>query len=197
MTQVEIPDAARAEHGGYRVDVSRGERNGRVSSEWFSRPADERYLSLSELFAAVRGRAARSRTVESAAMRVEAGHGDADRLALVLPGENMPLVPNPLELWAARESCRRTGYLSAPAPSTACRNQLQYGLTSQACRVGQNARGRPQTREYFRFRAGHHGSCPRQAPPGCAARSGGAGEEAARSGSLTPVKPLTFGLPSF
>ena len=123
MTQVEIPDAARAEHGGYRVDVSRGERNGRVSSEWFSRPADERYLSLSELFAAVRGRAARSRTVESAAMRVEAGHGDADRLALVLPGENMPLVPNPLELWAARESCRRTGYLSAPAPSTACRNQ--------------------------------------------------------------------------
>ncbi|OYW10536.1 MAG: hypothetical protein B7Z53_00755 [Rhodospirillales bacterium 12-71-4] len=28
------------------MDVSRGERIGRVSSEWFSRPDDERYLSL-------------------------------------------------------------------------------------------------------------------------------------------------------
>ena len=29
---------------GFRVDISRGERIGRVSSEWFSRPDDERYL---------------------------------------------------------------------------------------------------------------------------------------------------------
>ena len=34
--------------GGYKVDVSRGERNGRVSSEWFNRPDDERYLSLDD-----------------------------------------------------------------------------------------------------------------------------------------------------
>jgi hypothetical protein len=51
---VEILDAARRDRtGGYRVDVSRGERIRRVSSEWFSRPADERYLSLSGLVAAV------------------------------------------------------------------------------------------------------------------------------------------------
>ena len=31
---------------GCKVDISRGERIGRVSSEWFSRPEDERYLSL-------------------------------------------------------------------------------------------------------------------------------------------------------
>ena len=31
---------------GFKVDVTRGERVGRVSSEWFSRPDDERYLSL-------------------------------------------------------------------------------------------------------------------------------------------------------
>ena len=42
---------------GYRVDISRGQRIGRVSSEWFSRPDDERYLSLSELHAAVKARA--------------------------------------------------------------------------------------------------------------------------------------------
>ena len=45
MTQVEILDTAREHVGGYKVDVSRGQRVGRVSSEWFARPADERYLS--------------------------------------------------------------------------------------------------------------------------------------------------------
>ena len=41
LTQNEQPVS-----GGFRVDVSRGQRVGRVSSEWFSRPDDERYLSL-------------------------------------------------------------------------------------------------------------------------------------------------------
>jgi len=132
MTQVEIPDAARAEHGGYRVDVSHGERIGRVSSEWFSRPADERYLSLSELFPAVRSRAerSRSRTVQSAAIRVEASRGDADRLALMLPGEDMPLVPTH---WSFGQLASLVGapatYLrQLPAPLAGI--NLQYGLTS-------------------------------------------------------------------
>ncbi len=83
MTHVEILDAAHERAGGYKVDVSRGERIGRVSSEWFSRPADERYLSLSDLFAAVRGRTerSRSRTVESAAIRVEAIRFDPVEIA--------------------------------------------------------------------------------------------------------------------
>ena len=34
----------------FKVDVSRGERLGRVSSEWFSRPDDERFLSLPDLY---------------------------------------------------------------------------------------------------------------------------------------------------
>ncbi len=41
---MQVLDARRDTSGGYKVDVSRGERIGRVSSEWFSRPADERYL---------------------------------------------------------------------------------------------------------------------------------------------------------
>ncbi len=40
---MQVLDARRDSNGGYKVDVSRGERIGRVSSEWFSRPADERY----------------------------------------------------------------------------------------------------------------------------------------------------------
>jgi hypothetical protein len=93
MTHVEVLNAARDRASGYKVDVTRGERVGRVSSEWFSRPADERYLSLSDLFVAVRGRTERSRTrtVESAAIRVEASRDDAEGLALALPGADIPI----------------------------------------------------------------------------------------------------------
>jgi hypothetical protein len=31
--------------GAFRVDISRGQRIDRVSSEWFARPDDERYLN--------------------------------------------------------------------------------------------------------------------------------------------------------
>ena len=89
MTQVQTSDAGRNARVGYKVDVGRGERVGRVSSEWFSRSDDQRYLSLSELMSSVKGRADRSRTrtVESAAVRVEASRDSPERLALVLPGQ--------------------------------------------------------------------------------------------------------------
>ena len=95
MTQLEVLSADRDRAGGYKVDVNRGERVGRASSEWFSRPADKRYLSLSDLYAAVRGRTehSRTRTVESAAIRVEASRDNAERLALMLPGSAMPIAP--------------------------------------------------------------------------------------------------------
>ncbi len=95
MTKVEIPETDRSGRQGYKVDVNRGQRIGRVSSEWFSRPADERYLSLSDLYAAVRGRTERSRTrtVKSAEIRVEASRDDAERLALLLPGSDAPVIP--------------------------------------------------------------------------------------------------------
>jgi hypothetical protein len=52
-------DPSRSSQRGSRprrlLEVTRGERLSRVSSEWFSRPADERYLSLSKLFAAAAG----------------------------------------------------------------------------------------------------------------------------------------------
>ena len=63
MGVVEVLDPVRpTKTGGWKVDVSRGERNGRVSSEWFNRPDDERYLSLDELWANVKGRSERSRS---------------------------------------------------------------------------------------------------------------------------------------
>jgi hypothetical protein len=50
MTAIEIMNG-RTASGGYKVDASRGGHDGRVSSEWFSRPDDERYLSLAALYA--------------------------------------------------------------------------------------------------------------------------------------------------
>ena len=132
MTQVEILVAARDCAGGYKVDVSRGERIGRVSSEWFSRPADERYLSLSDLFAAVRGRTERSRirTVDCAAIRVEASRDDAERLSLVLPDGEAPVQPTH---WSFGQLASLVGVPAAylrqlPAPLAGI--NLQYGLTS-------------------------------------------------------------------
>jgi hypothetical protein len=132
MTQLNVRDAAPGERGGYKVDVNRGERIGRVSSEWFSRPADERYLSLSDLYAAARGRAERSRTrtAESAAIRVDATRDVAERLALILPGEEVPLMPTH---WSFGQLTTMIGAPSTylrqlPAPLAAI--NLQYGLAS-------------------------------------------------------------------
>jgi len=59
---IQVLDARRDLSGGYKVDVTRGERVGRVSSEWFSRPDDGRFLSLGDLARSVRDRSERSQT---------------------------------------------------------------------------------------------------------------------------------------
>ena len=56
MNIMTLSQSDQKDSGGFRVDVSRGQRIGRVSSEWFSRPDDERFLNLSGLNARRRGR---------------------------------------------------------------------------------------------------------------------------------------------
>ena len=132
MTQVQSLNAGRDVRGGYKVDVGRGERVGRVSSEWFSRPDDQRYLSLSELMSSVKGRADRSRTrtVETAAIRVEANRDDPERLALVLPGSDDLVAPTHWSFGqlAAIVAAPAAYLRQLPAPLAAI--NLQYGLTS-------------------------------------------------------------------
>ena len=129
---MQVLDAGRDASGGYKVDVTRGERVGRVSSEWFSRPDDERFLSLGELAAMVRGRAdhSRSRLVETSRIHVEASRSNAERLALVLPGADAPVEPNH---WSFGQLAAQIG---APAaylrqlPAALAGINLQYGLTA-------------------------------------------------------------------
>ncbi len=124
--------AAPPASGGYKVDISRGERIGRVSSEWFSRPDDERYLSLGGLYEAVQSRAARAtaRTVETKALRVEASRDDAERLTLIVPGRDEPIAPTH---WSFGQMCSLVG---APAgylrqlPAALAGINMQHGLLS-------------------------------------------------------------------
>jgi hypothetical protein len=132
MTQMEIQAPTRNARAGYKVDVSRGQRVGRVSSEWFNRPADDRYLSLTDLRNSVRARSQRSRTriVESERIRVEASRDDAERLMLMLPDAEAPVAPTH---WSFGQLASLVGapanYLrQLPAPLAGI--NLQYGLTS-------------------------------------------------------------------
>ncbi|WP_051334024.1 hypothetical protein [Mesorhizobium sp. WSM3224] len=133
MTTIIDGESNRQQHpasSGFRVDISRGERIGRVSSEWFSRPDDERYLSLTELFDAVKQRADRAtgRTVESRAVRVEATRDNAERLSLIVPGQEQPIAPTH---WSFGQLC---SLVSAPAtymrqlPAPLAGINLQHGL---------------------------------------------------------------------
>ncbi|MFK3668284.1 DUF932 domain-containing protein [Ochrobactrum teleogrylli] len=115
---------------GFKVDISRGERIGRVSSEWFSRPDDERYLSLSDLHRAISARTehARVRTVESSEIRVDAARDNAERLSLIVPGNRSPIAPTH---WSYGQLCNLVGAPASymrqlPAPLAAI--NLQHGL---------------------------------------------------------------------
>lgn len=129
---MQVLEARRDVSGGYKVDVTRGQRVGRVSSEWFSRPDDERYLSLSDLARTVRGRSERSRTrvVESELIHIEASRSDPERLALTLPGADAPIAPTH---WSFGQLASLVG---APAaylrqlPAALAGINLQYGLSS-------------------------------------------------------------------
>jgi hypothetical protein len=132
MTMITLTQNEQPVSSGFRVDVSRGERVGRVSSEWFSRPDDERYLSLTELYDAVHRRAerAQTRTVESRAVKVEASRDNAERLALMVPGRNVPVAPTH---WSFGQLCSLVGAPSSylrqlPAPLAGI--NLPHGLLS-------------------------------------------------------------------
>src|SRR5216683_5902690 len=132
MNIMSLTQTEQSVSNGFRVDVSRGERVGRVSSEWFSRPDDERYLSLTDLYDAVRRRADRAqvRTLESRAVKVEAIRDNAERLALLVPGRDEAVAPTH---WSFGQLC---GLVGAPTsylrqlPAALCGFNLQHGLLS-------------------------------------------------------------------
>lgn len=122
--------AARPAQAPYKVDISRGQNIGRVSSEWFSRPDDDRFLSLADLYDSVRARAdaATTHIVESRSVRVVARSDEPERLSLVVPGRDEPVAPTN---WSFGQLCSLVG---APAsylrtlPSALAGINMQHGL---------------------------------------------------------------------
>jgi len=87
-------------------------------------------LSLTELYDAVKSRAdrAKARTVESRAVRVEASRENAERLSLIVPGQEQPIAPTH---WSFGQLCSLVGapakYLrELPAPLAGI--NMQHGL---------------------------------------------------------------------
>jgi hypothetical protein len=132
MSSTQVLDARRDVSGGYKVDPSRGKRVGRVSSEWFSRPDDERFLSLTDLYASVKRRSERSRTrtVESASIRVEASRDDAERLALILPENDETVAPTHWSFGQLASLVGAPAYYVRQLPAPLAAINLQYGLAS-------------------------------------------------------------------
>ena len=130
MSSLAIPVDNAPVTGAYRVDISRGHNVSRVSSEWFSRPDDEKFLSLTDLYDNVRTRAeqATTRIVESRSLRVEARADNPERLTLFVPGEDMPIAPTN---WSFGQLSSLVG---APAsylrslPAALAGINLQHGL---------------------------------------------------------------------
>ena len=114
--------------GAYKVDISRGRNIGRVSSEWYSRPDDEKFLSLDELYGSVRRRAdrARTRVVESRDVRVEASMDNAERLSLIVPGSRPP---------TGRSASSRAWWARLPPICGTSPQPLPASISSMGCSV--------------------------------------------------------------
>ncbi|MEG8223739.1 DUF932 domain-containing protein [Sphingomonas sp. HH69] len=151
MSSLAIPVDNAPVTGAYRVDISRGHNVSRVSSEWFSRPDDEKFLSLTDLYDNVRIRAERATTriVESRSLRVEARADNPERLTLFVPGEDMPIAPTN---WSFGQLSSLVG---APAsylrslPAALAGINLQHGLLShrgEQVKLLQTQNGRAELR---------------------------------------------------
>lgn len=112
----------------FKVDTSRGSLDGAVSSQWFSRPDDQRFLDLTSLrdYVYARSEPAVQTIVDVKDIRVKASMSDAEKMSLEFHG--MEVAPTH---WSFGQLSSLAG---APAgylrklPSTIAGINLQYGL---------------------------------------------------------------------
>lgn len=119
----------------YKVDAFKGSMNSRVSSQWFSRPDDQRFTSLEDLQAAVvlAKEESRANLADVRDIRVISKNDDPDYLGLSLPddrGTDGQLIVQPNN-WAFGQMC---SLLSVPAgyltklPAKIAGINMQYAL---------------------------------------------------------------------
>ena len=114
----------------YKIDASRGARDGNVSRQWMSRPDDQRFLSLDTLAEHVNNRSASAvqKIVDVKNIVIEASFSDPEKLTLNHEGVNLsPTNWSFGQLSSLANS--PAGYLRKLPASIAAIN-LQYGLQS-------------------------------------------------------------------
>jgi hypothetical protein len=79
--------------GERRIDATRGSNNSRVSQEWFSRPADQRFTSISALMASLEARSVgmKEDVIDARDLRLVASKEDTRNLFLAPPDGGEPL----------------------------------------------------------------------------------------------------------
>jgi hypothetical protein len=121
----------------HAVDHTRGTANFRVSSQWWSRPDDQKFLSLDDMFTFTKGLADSSKwgIVESKSIRVVADKDDAEDLQLVIPAGGLGAGSGETTVEPTHWSFGQLASLvKAPAgylrrlPATIAGVNLQYGL---------------------------------------------------------------------
>lgn len=120
--------------GARKVDTTRGTSSGALSSQWFSRPDDQRFLTLDDLYASVRARGDRSthEIIDTKMIRVNASRDDGHLLELILPTKTGQVITKPTH-WSFAQLC---GHIGAPAgylrqlPGSIAAINAQYGLAS-------------------------------------------------------------------
>jgi hypothetical protein len=129
MSTVIDMTAAKKVSGPYKVDVARGGHSGALSSQWHSRPDDQRFLTLEDLYdhVASRRECSWAASVECQAVKVKAQMDNPTGLALELQDGRL-LTPNH---WSFGQLARQVGappsYLrTLPAPLAGI--NLQHGL---------------------------------------------------------------------
>lgn len=119
----------------WKIDASRGTSSGRVSSEWFSRPDDQRFVSLNDLFAFTKRAADSSDTnvIDVRQIRVVAESDKPEDLFLdFVDSKNHVMTAKPTH-WSFGQAC---ALVKAPAaylrqlPATIAGINLQYGIAN-------------------------------------------------------------------
>jgi hypothetical protein len=114
------------------INMSAGSTNGAVSSQWFNRPDDERFLDLDSLEESVlaRKQASRADVVDSNRIEVVAQADKPDDLHLIVPGVDVAVRPTHWSFGQLASLVKApAGYLrKLPSPIAAI--NMQFGLVN-------------------------------------------------------------------
>lgn len=124
------PETSNVVTGPFKVDHTRGTNNGAVSSQWFSRPDDQRFLSLTDLHASVKGRRDRATVMVANPkdIRVVADYNDSDTLKVSLP-DSEPAAPTHWSFGQLAALVKAPPSYLARLPAPIAGINLQYGLS--------------------------------------------------------------------